>query len=60
MMNAEEYYRNESTSVNHFYEKLLLLADTMTTPAGRRIARERHRYLQEFLDEFLAEWEGKR
>ena len=59
-MDAAAYYQNESTSINHFYEKLLLLADTMTTQSGKRIARERHQYLQGFLDEFLAEWEGER
>lgn len=59
-MDAAAYYQNESTSINHFYEKLLLLADTMTTQSGKRIARERHRYLRDFLEEFLEEWEGKR
>lgn len=59
-MDAAAYYKSESTSINHFYEKLLLLSETMTTPTGRQIARHRHRYLQEFLDEFLAEWEGER
>ena len=59
-MDAAAYYQNESTSINHFYEKLLLLSNSMTTPSGKRIAAERHRYLQGFLDEFLKEWEGKR
>lgn len=59
-MDAAAYYKSESTSINHFYEKLLLLSETMTTPTGRRIAQQRHRYLQEFLEEFLAEWEGER
>ena len=59
-MDAAAYYKSESTSINHFYEKLLLLSETMTTPTGRRIAQQRHRYLQEFLNEFLAEWEGER
>ena len=59
-MDAAAYYKSESTSINHFNEKLLLLSETMTTPTGRRIARHRHRYLQQFLDEFLAEWEGER
>ena len=59
-MDAAAYYKSESTSINHFYEKLLLLSDSMTTQSGRKIARQRHRYLQEFLEEFLAEWEGER
>ena len=59
-MDGAAYYKSESTSINHFYEKLLLLADSMTTQSGKRIAQERHRYLREFLDEFLAEWEGER
>lgn len=59
-MDAAAYYQNESTSINHFYEKLLFLAETMTTQSSKRIARERHRYLRDFLEEFLEEWEGKR
>lgn len=59
-MDAAAYYKSESTSINHFYEKLLLLSGSMTTRSGRRIAQERHRYLQDFLEEFLEEWEGKR
>lgn len=59
-MDGAAYYKRESTSINHFYEKLLLLSDSMTTQSGKRIARERHRYLREFLNEFLAEWEGER
>lgn len=59
-MDAAAYYKSESTSINHFYEKLLLLSGSMTTRSGRCIAQERHRYLQDFLEEFLEEWEGKR
>ncbi|HEX7963547.1 MAG TPA: HD domain-containing protein [Candidatus Saccharimonadales bacterium] len=58
-----EDYKNQvkdNTSVNHFYEKLLLLKDRMNTDAGRRFAQERHDYMERFLDEFYAEWEGKR
>lgn len=54
------YFRNHSSSVNHFSEKLLLLKDRMNTKAARSIAIKRHRYLQSFLDEFQAEWAGRR
>jgi uncharacterized protein len=52
------YRASGGTSINHFYEKLLLLRDRMHTAAGRRIAAERHRYLEDFLHRFLAEWDG--
>ena len=47
------------TSVNHFYEKLLKLADLMNTETGRSIAWQRHRYMEEYLNRFLREWEGQ-
>ncbi len=56
---AESYYANTGTAINHFYEKLLLLAERMSTAAGRRIAQGRHAFLEEFLDRFHAEWEGR-
>ncbi|MEA2603694.1 MAG: uncharacterized protein QOF89_4686 [Acidobacteriota bacterium] len=56
---AESYYANQGTAINHFYEKLLLLAERMNTAAGRRIAQERHAFLEEFLERFYAEWEGR-
>lgn len=49
-----------STSIAHFYEKLLLLKDRMNTETGRALARERDGYLRGFLEEFLAEWAGER
>lgn len=52
------YQQNQSSTINHFYEKLLLLKDRMHTPAARRIAAERHRFMEEFLQRFSAEWEG--
>lgn len=60
-MNKEEYRNNEnSTSINHFYEKLLLLESMMNTSEGRRLAKRRMAVMQEFLDEFIAEWNGER
>lgn len=59
-MNKEEYKNNESPTLNHFYEKLLLLKDKMNTPTGRKIAEERHRFMEIFLGQFYAEWEGEK
>lgn len=59
-MDAAAYYAHEATTVNHFYEKLLLLKDLMNTETGRRIAAERDRCLRDFLAEFYAEWDGER
>jgi len=56
----EAYKKNTGPTLNHFYEKLLLLKDRMTTPTARRLAAARHAYLEEFLSQFLAEWSGKR
>ena len=56
----EEYRNAKGTTINHFYEKLLLLKDRMKTKTGHRIAEDRHKYMEEFLDQFLAEWNGER
>jgi len=56
----EAYKKNSGPTINHFYEKLLLLKDRMNTTAGKRLAAERHAFLEQFLDQFFAEWEGKR
>ena len=59
-MDEAAYRGNKGTSVNHFYEKLLLLKDMMNTDAARRLAADRHDYMVGFLDEFMAEWDGLR
>lgn len=55
----KEYMDNKSHTINHFYEKLLHLKDLMRTETGKRIAEKRHTYMEEFLKEFYAEWDGK-
>ncbi|RXR24404.1 HD domain-containing protein [Flavobacterium stagni] len=57
-MTKEEYKASNAPTINHFYEKLLLLKDRMNTPAGRKLAEERHRFMEVFLAQFYAEWEG--
>ena len=59
-MTKEEYKKNEAPTINHFYEKLLLLKDKMNTETGKQIAQERHRYMEDFLEQFYAEWEGRK
>ena len=59
-MSKEEYKNSESPTLNHFYEKLLLLKDKMNTETGKKIALERHKYMENFLSQFYAEWEGEK
>jgi len=59
-MTKEEYKTSTSPTINHFYEKLLLLKDKMNTKTGREIAVERHKFMEHYLEQFYAEWDGKR
>ncbi len=59
-MTAEEYRNGESTAIMHFYEKLLKLKDLMNTDYGKKLAKGRHEFLEMYLEQFYAEWEGKR
>ena len=52
----EEYKNSEAPTINHFYEKLLLLKDRMNTKAAKEIADRRHQFMVEYLDEFYADW----
>lgn len=54
------YKQNAGTTINHFYEKLLLLKDRMNTAAGKRLAQGRHEFMEQYLSRFFAEWEGER
>ena len=56
---AEAYLKTDGHTINHFYEKLLLLKDRMNTATGRQIADERHRFMEEYLQRFFEEWEGR-
>lgn len=57
-MTKEEYKKSASPTINHFYEKLLLLKDKMNTETGKRIASDRHSYMEGFLQQFFDEWNG--
>ena len=57
--NYEEYRNKERHSINHFYEKLLKIKDTINTETAREIAIERTKYMENFLDEFYKEWKGQ-
>jgi uncharacterized protein len=59
-MTKEEYKSSQAPTINHFYEKLLLLKDKMNTETGKQIAEERHQYMQGFLSQFYAEWDGEK
>ena len=59
-MTKEEYKNSSAPTFNHFYEKLLLLKDKMNTASGKAIAAERHRYMETFMAQFYAEWDGEK
>ena len=56
----EEYKHSTAPTINHFYEKLLLLKDRMNTRSGKKIAEERHQYMETFLQQFYNEWNGEK
>lgn len=59
-MTKEEYKATTAPTINHFYEKLLLLKDRMNTATGRKIAEGRHQFMEAFLNQFYAEWNGEK
>lgn len=59
-MSKEEYKNSTAPTINHFYEKLLLLKDRMNTKTGKEIAEKRHDYMKQFLNQFYAEWKGEK
>ena len=59
-MTKAEYKEAKAPTINHFYEKLLLLKDKMNTKTGKRIASNRHKYMEDFLKQFYEEWSGNR
>ncbi len=58
-MDENAYRNHKGTTINHFYEKLLLLKDMLNTVEARKIAQNRHEFMKRFLDEFFLEWEEK-
>lgn len=60
-MNKADYQQNHnSTSINHFYEKLLLLKDMINTESAKKMTEHRQAVMKEYLVEFMAEWEGEK
>ena len=58
-MTREEYKKSDAPTINHFYQKLLLLKDRMNTATGRAMAERRHQFMEQYLEEFYKEWEGE-
>jgi len=59
-LTKEEYKSSEAPTLNHFYEKLLLLKDRMNTRTGKKMALKRHDFMLSYLDQFYMEWDGKK
>lgn len=59
-MTKAEYKNSTAPTINHFYEKLLLLKDQMNTKTGKTLAKNRHQFMEQFLEQFYAEWDGER
>jgi len=57
-MDKEAYKKSSAPTINHFYEKLLLLKDRMNTVTGKKMAAERHEFMLQYLEQFYKEWEG--
>ncbi|WP_223032234.1 HD domain-containing protein [Hanstruepera marina] len=58
-MSKAEYKTSTAPTINHFYEKLLLLKDNMNTKTGKRLAEKRHKFMLQYLEQFYAEWDGR-
>jgi uncharacterized protein len=59
-MNNEAYKKSMAPTINHFYEKLLLLKDRMNTKTGKEMAANRHSFMEQYLEQFYNEWEGEK
>lgn len=57
-MTVEQYQKSTAPTINHFYEKLLLLKDRMNTDTGRKFAEQRHQFMEQYLEQFFKEWDG--
>ena len=59
-MNKEKYKTSNAPTINHFHEKLLLLKSKMNTTTGKKMAAQRHEFMEIFLHQFYQEWEGEK